>query len=38
MNRCLNTGLGRNKPFLNPSAFSNLREEIDAFIDRQIEK
>jgi pyrroloquinoline quinone (PQQ) biosynthesis protein C len=38
MNRCQNTGLGRNKPFLNPITSSNLREEIDAFIDRQIEK
>ncbi|MCV3211944.1 iron-containing redox enzyme family protein [Plectonema radiosum NIES-515] len=38
MNRCQNTGLVRKKPFLNPVGSINLRQEIDAFLDRQIEK
>ncbi|MBH8563564.1 hypothetical protein I8748_15435 [Nostoc sp. CENA67] len=38
MNRCQNIGLVRQKPFLNPIASANLRQEIDKFIDLQIEK
>jgi pyrroloquinoline quinone (PQQ) biosynthesis protein C len=38
MNRCQNTGLGRSKPFLNPMAAVKLRQEIDVFIDHQIDQ
>ncbi|MEH2062648.1 MAG: hypothetical protein V7K50_10255 [Nostoc sp.] len=38
MNRCQNTGLIRKKPFLNPIASANLRQEIDNLIDLQIDK
>jgi hypothetical protein len=37
MNRCKNTGLGRSKPFLDPAKSVKVREDIDNFIDRQIE-
>jgi hypothetical protein len=36
LNRCINTGLGRDKPFLNPTQSVMLREEINAIIDQQI--
>ncbi|MBW4565628.1 MAG: iron-containing redox enzyme family protein [Mojavia pulchra JT2-VF2] len=38
MNRCQNTGLIRKRPFLNPIASANLRQEIDNLIDLQIDK
>ncbi|MGL4883055.1 MAG: hypothetical protein ACRC8K_18655, partial [Waterburya sp.] len=38
MNRCQNTGINRSKPYLNPMQFMELRKEIDAFIDKQMEK
>jgi pyrroloquinoline quinone (PQQ) biosynthesis protein C len=38
MNRCQNTGLGRSKPFLNPMTSVKLRQEIDVFIDHQIDQ
>lgn len=37
MNRCQNTGLERKKPFLNPIEAAKVRQEIDAFLDLQIE-
>lgn len=36
INRCINTGLGRDKPFLNPTQSAILREEINEIIDQQI--
>jgi len=36
-NRCVNTGLGRSKPFLNPVRSEDVRADINAFIDKQIE-
>ncbi len=36
MNRCKNTGLGRKKPFLNPTQSVIFRAEIDSIIDQQI--
>jgi hypothetical protein len=38
LNRCINTGLGRDKPFLNPTQSVILREEINAMIDQQIKE
>jgi len=38
MNRCINTGLGRGKPFLNPAQSVEFRAEIDALIEQQIEE
>ena len=37
-NRCINTGLGRDKPFLNPTQSAVLREEINNIIDKQIKE
>jgi hypothetical protein len=37
LNRCKNTGLNRSKPFLSAIQSTELRKEIDALIDRQIE-
>jgi hypothetical protein len=37
-NRCINTGLGRAKPFLNPTQSVILRDEIDKIIDSQIKE
>jgi hypothetical protein len=37
MNRCQNTGLGRNKPFLSSMKSADLRQEINTIIDHQIE-
>ncbi len=38
MNRCKNTGLGREKPYLNPTQSVLFRQEIDAIIDQQIDE
>lgn len=37
MNRCINTGLTREKPFLNPIKSEELRQEINKIIDKQID-
>ncbi len=36
MNRCINTGLGRSKPYLNPQKSVVFRAEIDNIIEQQI--
>jgi hypothetical protein len=36
MNRCINTGLGRSKPYLNPQESSTFRGELDEMIEQQI--
>jgi hypothetical protein len=35
-NRCINTGLGRQKPYLNPMKSLELRNVIDSILDEQI--
>jgi hypothetical protein len=37
MNRCQNTGVNRRRPFLSSAQSAELRKNIDALIDRQIE-
>ncbi|WP_185234685.1 hypothetical protein [Teredinibacter franksiae] len=38
VNRCINTGIGRGKPFLNPTRSIEVRSEIDSIIDQQIDE
>jgi pyrroloquinoline quinone (PQQ) biosynthesis protein C len=38
MNRCRNTGIEHKKPAFSPESLQRLRNEVDAFLDTQIEK